>query len=238
MILTWNRYRFLETCLDELLRSIAEKDECEVLIMDNGSTDKTHAVLERYREGTPVRAILRDKNYGLNAYKDLFDEAKGDYVVTVDDDVLEFPTGIDRIFAEYMEAFPDYGYIALNVVQNEFTNGAKPGPECYVDETRNGKTIQTGPTGGWCACFRRSDYRKIRLRVRLFKLSMKRSEDGVISTSLKKKLHLKSGIIKDAVCFHAAGPYYAKQFGHLDREIEKYAMAGLDSFVDVYKKSR
>lgn len=24
------------------------------------------------------------------------------------------------------------------------------------------KTIQGGPTGGWCSCFRRKDYRKIK----------------------------------------------------------------------------
>ena len=237
VLLTWNRYRFLEACLEALLRSIADKDECEVLVLDNGSTDKTREVLDRCRnQHSPVRSILRHKNYGLNAYKDLFSQAKGDYIVTVDDDVLGFPPNVDRIFAEYMEAFPDYGYLALNVVQNELTNGAKPGPECYTDDIRNGKTLQMGPTGGWCTCFRKSDYRKIRWRLRLFRLSMKRPEDGFISWNFRRKLHLKSGIIKDAVCFHAVGPYYAKQFGHLEREIEKYAKAGLQSLVDDYKK--
>lgn len=236
LLLTWNRYRFLEVCLDALLRSIAYKDECEVLVLDNGSTDKTRQVLESYHEDTPVRAIFRDRNYGLNAYKDLFAEAKGRYIVTVDDDVLEFPQDIDTTFADYMEAFPDYGYLALNVVQNEFTNGAKPGPEAYKDETRNGRTIQTGPAGGWCACFRQSDYRKIRLRVRMFPFSMKHPEDGFISGSLRRKLQLKSGIIRDAICFHATGPHYAREFGHLEREIEKYSNAGLQAFAEQYKK--
>lgn len=236
LLLTWNRYRFLEACLEALLRSVADKHECEVLVLDNGSTDKTREVLERYTEASPLRAIFRDRNYGLNAYKDLFAMAKGDYIVTVDDDVLEFPAKVDRIFAEYMEAFPDYGYLALNVIQNEFTNGAKPGPEAYTLETSNGKTIQRGPAGGWCTCFRRSEYRKIRLRVRLFPLSMKHGEDAWISWNLRRKLHLKSGIIRDAVCFHATGPHYARQFGHLEREIEKYAKAGLHDFVDEYKK--
>lgn len=237
LLLTWNRCRFLEACLDALLRSIADKKECEVLVLDNGSTDKTREVLDRYRtEHSPVRCILRDKNYGLNAYKDLFAQAKGNYIVTVDDDVLDFPPNVDRIFAEYMEAFPDYGYLALNVVQNEFTNGAKPGSECYIDDIRDGKTLQSGPTGGWCACFRSRDYRKIRWRLWFRRFSMKRPEDGFISSSFRRQLHLKSGIIKDAVCFHAAGPHYAREFGHLEREIEKYAKAGLQTFVDDYKK--
>jgi glycosyltransferase involved in cell wall biosynthesis len=236
VLLTWNRYKFLEKCLEALINSIEKHDDSEVVVMDNGSTDKTHEILKRYHHSSLVRVILRKKNYGLNAYKRLFDEGKGEYIVIVDDDVLRFPPKLDLVFAEYMQAFPDYGFIALNVVQNEFTNGAKPGPECYTEETRNEKTIERGPTGGWCACFRKSDYQKVRLRLMFTNLNMKRSEDGFFVKNFKRKLSLKSGIIKDAVCFHASGPYYAKQYGHLDREIEKYSKSGLKSFVEDYQK--
>jgi glycosyltransferase involved in cell wall biosynthesis len=236
VLLTWNRYRFLEICLEALVQSIAESDQCEVIVMDNGSTDGTGTVLERYRDSTLVRVIRLDKNYGINGYKKLFEEAKGEYIVTVDDDVLKFPPNIDHIFSEYMESFPGYGYLALNVVQNEFTNGAKPGPELYTAEVSDGKTVLLGPAGGWCACFRRSDFRKIRLRFKFFRLNMKLSEDGFITWNFKRKLHLKCGIIQDAVCLHACGPYYAQQYGHLDREIEKYSASGLRTFVEEYKK--
>jgi glycosyltransferase involved in cell wall biosynthesis len=236
VLLTWNRYKFLEKCLEGLISSIANQDDAEVIVMDNGSTDKTQEILNRYQDSKLVRVLRRKKNYGLNSYKKLFDEGRGEYIVIVDDDVLQFPPRVDKIFAVYMQTFPDYGFVALNVVQDEFTNGAKPGPENYTEETRKGKTIQRGPTGGWCACFRNSDYRKIRLRLMFANLSMKRSEDGFIASNLEKKLSLKSGIIKDAVCFHASGPYYAQQFGHLDREIEKYSKSGLGSFVKEYQK--
>jgi glycosyltransferase involved in cell wall biosynthesis len=236
VLLTWNRYKFLEKCLEELTNSIQNHDDSEVVVMDNGSTDNTHEVLKRYNRSTLVRVVLLKKNYGLNAYKRLFDEGKGDHIVVVDDDVLQFPPKLDLVFADYMRTFPDYGFIALNVVQNEFTNGAKPGPECYTEDTRDGKTIQRGPTGGWCACFRKSDYQKVRLRLMFSNLSMRRSEDGFLAKNLERKLSLKSGIIKDAVCFHASGPYYAKQYGHLDREIEKYSKAGLKSFVEEYQR--
>jgi glycosyltransferase involved in cell wall biosynthesis len=223
-------------CLEALTHSIAEIGDCEVIVMDNGSTDKTRGVLERYRNNELVKVIYREKNYGLNAFKKLFREAQGEYIVSVDDDVVQFPDDVDLIFGEYMKTFPDFGYVALNVVQNEFTNGAKPGPERYTEETRNGKTIQVGPTGAWCSCFRKSDFQKVRLGFRIIPLSMKRSQDGILIWMFKRKLHLKSGIIKDAVCFHMNGPYYAKQYGHLDHEIEKYSKAGLQSFVKEFKK--
>ena len=236
VILTWNRYKFLEKCLESLISSIENPTDCEIIIMDNGSTDATRDILKSYSDNKLLRIILRNKNYGLDAYKKLFSKAKGDLVVIVDDDVLEFPKNLDSIFIDYMQAFPDYGFIALNVIQNEFTNGAKPGPEHYTEETRNGKTIETGPTGGWCACFRRSDFRKLWFKFMFAKIDMKTSEDGLLASLFNRKLKLKSGIIKNEICFHASGPYYAKQYDHLDREIEKYANSGLQNFVDNYKK--
>lgn len=236
VILTWNRYKFLEKCIEALVASISNVSDCEIIIMDNGSTDNTRAVLDRYKDNKLFRIILRDKNYGLNSYKKLFSYAKGEYVVIVDDDVLAFPPALDVTFVDYMQTFTNYGFIALNVIQNEFTDGAKPGPENYVDETKNGKTIQYGPTGGWCACFRKRDYRKLWFQILFSDLSMKQAEDGFLAYNFQRRLKLKAGVIKDQVCFHANGPYYAKQYGHLDREIEKYRQSGLQSYVDDYQK--
>ena len=65
VLLTWNRYRFLEICLEALVQRIAESDQCGVNVMDNGSTDGTGAVLERYRDSTLVRVIRLDKGQGV-----------------------------------------------------------------------------------------------------------------------------------------------------------------------------
>jgi glycosyltransferase involved in cell wall biosynthesis len=235
LILTWNRHKFLSICLEKLIANISEPEQCEIVIMDNGSTDETPAVLERFRSNPMVRILRRSKNEGLEAYKRLFAESKGELMATVDDDVLEFPAGLDRIFADYLSAFTDYGYLALNVVQDEHTNGSKFGPERYTEDVRGNRVVQYGPAGGWCACFRRRDYRRIRWTLSLRRLDMRRTEDGYLIAQMKLFLRLKCGIIRDAVCLHASGPYYARLYGHLDREVEKYANSGLTDFVDLYK---
>lgn len=236
VMLTWNRYKFLEESLKALTASTEGPISSEIIVMDNGSTDRTQEVLGRYRDNSRVRIIRRDKNYGLNAYKALLGEGTGEYVVIVDDDVLEFPPHLNEVFVSYMEAFPDYGFLALNVIQNEFTDGAKPSMDHYTEEMRDGRTIERGPAGGWCACIRRAQYRKIRFRIWLLNLSMRKSEDGMISNQLWRKLGLKFGIIKDQFCFHATGPYYAREYGQLAREIEKYSAAGLTSYVETYSR--
>jgi glycosyltransferase involved in cell wall biosynthesis len=238
VMLTWNRYRFLEKSLEALLGSIGDLSECEIIVLDNGSSDQTRDVLNRYKNESFFRVLARRQNHGLNAYKRLFGAALGEYIVDVDDDVLSFPTKCDHLFADYMETFPDYGYLALNVVQNEFTNGARPPLEEYTEDTRGGKTVLRGPTGGWCACFRRSDYRKLHKDFLSVELNMAYGEDTFLTEHLEAQLDLKSGIIRDAFCLHASGPCYAKQYGHLDREIEKYASANLDTFVEDYRNYR
>ena len=238
VVLTWNRYRFLEICLPALLSSINDRNQCEIIVMDNGSTDRTGEVLVRYRGEKNLRIIMRDRNYGIEAYKDLFAKARAKYVVVVDDDVLEFPMGVDQIFEEYMRLFPDLGMLALNVVQNEFTNGAKPGPERYTEVTRHGKTVEVGPTGGWCACFRRWHYQVLRPVMACKRLNMAFSEDAFLTGNLKRWLKKDSGIIRDAICFHATGGHYAQQFGHLDREIEKYSGTGLTDILAHYERFR
>jgi hypothetical protein len=67
---------------------------------------------------------------------------------------------------------------------------------------------------------------------------MNRPEDSFIANHLRRKFSLQHGLIKDAVCLHACGPYFAQQYGHLDREIEKYASSGLQTFVDTYEGYR
>ena len=55
--------------------------------------------------------------------------------------------------------------------------------------------------------------------------SMARPEDGVLSGIIGKIFRKRIGIIKNAVCLHAVGPAYAREYGLAGREKEKY-MAG------------
>jgi glycosyltransferase involved in cell wall biosynthesis len=219
-----------------LIERLEALSDTEIIVMDNGSSDNTDKVLDEFRDMPNLKCIRLPKNYGLNAYKKLFRRAKGKYVVIVDDDVLAFPDNLVGIFEEYMTAFPDYGFLAMDVIQNEHTNGAKPGVENYTEVDRAGRIVQTGPTGGWLACFRRNDYRKIQLIFRFKDLSMKSAEDGILSQLFSRWLKLKSGVIKDVFCFHASGPFYSKEAGYLDRDIEKYRNSDLGDFVKMYEK--
>lgn len=227
LLLTWNRAPMLETCLRELFASLSTSISREIVLMNNGSTDETPAILAQYNDRPDVRIVNLSENRGLAAYKKLFGMASGRIMIEVDDDVLRFPKDFDRTLVDYLDALPDYGYLALNVVQDESTDGAKPSIAHYRDDVRGDRVVEEGPTGGWCSAFRRRHYRLFRPLIAMLHLSMARCEDGVLMACMQKILRKRVGLVKNAVCLHATGRAYAERYGLLKREVEKYTLGEL-----------
>ncbi|ARU93086.1 glycosyltransferase [Tatumella citrea] len=238
VILTWNREVFLKMCLPALYNAIQKKTECEIIIMDNCSDDDSYKFMQEferdYKDFIGIKIFRNEVNSGINAYKKLFAEASGSIIIEVDDDVIEFPDEVDNIFIDYFSCFKRFGFIALDVVQNELTNGSKPGKENYIDCYYQDKIIQKGPTGGWCAGFRRKHYMMIKWFFNRYNLNFKFGEDGFIQLAFKF-LGLKSGIIKDIKCLHASGPIYSRMYGLTGRDIEKYESSGMVNMAEKYK---
>lgn len=240
VMITWNRAAMLSIAIDELVDAIADKKNSEIFIYNNASTDNTESLLNEFKakheSEINIKVINGKQNIGLNAYKKLFNLAAGKIIVEVDDDVLAYPHGIDNIFKDYFKTFKKFGYLALDVIQNEHTTGAKHSPEKYQDVIIGDMIVEKGPTGGWCTGFRRKDYRLISFIFNFFgKYNFKHGEDGALQI-LFKFIGKQSGIIKGKKCFHATGPYYSKHYNLLNRDIEKYNDSGRTDLVNKYKK--
>ena len=236
-MLTWNRRKFIEMCLDAFYQNISSTCDYQFLLIDNGSDDGTVEFLkQRESIDQKLKVFYNKRNKGLSEYKKLLNRSKGDYIVIVDDDVIEFPKDFDLQMVNFLQNFSDFGFVALDVVQNEHTNGGKPELSNYVDIERNGYIISEGPTGGWCVILRRKDYQKVKLRFNLSRLNMFKSEDGKLSRLMFAKLKLRSGLMKNISCLHACGPYYSKNFGCIKRDLIKFKTAKLTAFVDLYTK--
>jgi hypothetical protein len=67
----------------------------------------------------------------------------------MDDDVLAVSKGWDRATIDAFDRFPRLGFLAMNVVQDKYTNGAKPKISKYAETTVSDTTIEIGPTGAW-----------------------------------------------------------------------------------------
>ena len=94
VILTWNSVGKIEPCLESLGQSTRVPDE--IIVVDNGSTDQTRAVLARQFPAVRVianthnRGVARARNQGLAA-------ARGTYLLVLDDDTVVLPDALARL---------------------------------------------------------------------------------------------------------------------------------------------
>lgn len=105
-ICTWNRAGLLARTLDRLAAVEPPTAAWEALVVDNGSTDGTPAVLDRFASRLPLRRAV-EPTLGLsNARNTAVAAAAGDYIVWTDDDVLVDP-GWLRAYERAIDRWPD-----------------------------------------------------------------------------------------------------------------------------------
>ncbi len=210
-IITFNRLDFLKQCLSSVLKTTSDIGK-EIIIWDNGSDDGT---IEFINESAEKYAFIKPhfskENVGVNAKGLSFELAKGEYIVCMDDDILKLP---ENWIGKMIEAFnteSKLGYLALDVIQNEHTTGAKYSEDQYEEKNYpNGVTLQFGPVGGWCFMIPRKVYEVVgKLRQVKGKVFFGEDGDYIIRCRLKG---FKSAILKDVKCFHATGPYYNRNY--------------------------
>jgi glycosyltransferase involved in cell wall biosynthesis len=102
ILCTYNRCQILPKALQGLAgQMLPESEECEVLVVDNNSTDQTRDVVVDFRRRYPGRfQYLFEAQQGLSHARNAgIKEARGDVVVFLDDDVTVTATWLERLVA-------------------------------------------------------------------------------------------------------------------------------------------
>ena len=100
IIPAYNAQKYIEACLDSVFASLAQWEiadegkprrlseaDYEVLVVDDGSTDRTPLILMQYAERHPNMRLFTQANQGQSVARNLaIEEAKGDYIYMVDAD--------------------------------------------------------------------------------------------------------------------------------------------------------
>lgn len=95
IIPAYNAEAYLPQCLDSILAQ--EHLGCEVIVVDDGSTDGTAALLERY----PDVKVVHQENRGMSTARNRgLDEARGEYILFVDSDDLLTDGALETLVAE------------------------------------------------------------------------------------------------------------------------------------------
>src|SRR4051794_4537252 len=109
LIATFNRAAVLRQTL-ESLASLAPEGSWEVIVVDNNSLDDTRQVVETTAGTFPVslRYVFEREPGRSAALNAGFQAARGEILVTTDDDVRVEPDWLDRIAAGFTEYHCDY----------------------------------------------------------------------------------------------------------------------------------
>lgn len=116
----YNVQDYLAQCLDSFAADAARLGD-EIILVDDGSTDETPAICDRYAEKyAPIQVIHRE-NGGLSAARNSgMDAAQGRYLEFVDSDDWLEPGALDALHAALQEE-PDV--LLINV--NRYRSGEK-----------------------------------------------------------------------------------------------------------------
>jgi len=104
VIPTLNRCNLLQEALNSLANQTYSKNRFEVIVVDNGSVDKTKEIVDQYKSILPNLKYIYDERPGLHVGRHAgLKAAKGEILVYGDDDIYALPTWLEAI----AESFSD-----------------------------------------------------------------------------------------------------------------------------------
>jgi len=101
-VITYNRARQLRQALSGIVRQDYPSDRWELLVIDNNSTDDTRDVVASFVTAMPAPRRIAETRQGLDFGRNrAVEEARGDLIVLVDDDVLVEPDWLAQLVAPF-----------------------------------------------------------------------------------------------------------------------------------------
>jgi GT2 family glycosyltransferase len=209
VVLTHNRAHLLAQCIDNVLSRTCELTT-EIVIWDNASTDRTADVLAAV-DDPRIRVVRHDRNIGQSAYHDAFMLTSAEYLLELDDDMIEAPDRFDETLLDAFRRLPEVGFLASDLVDDPHDEAAAArygvDADKYSEVEVNGVRLLAGPTGGGCAITSRVLYDRVggfRRQKGGFFL-----EDAAYIADIAK-LGYGAYKLADLRLHHAGGAYYSQ----------------------------
>lgn len=117
---TYNRAAYLPECLDSIVSQLNTellKNEVEVVLADNASTDTTTEIVQSYQRRYPNLAIVyfrNEKNLGFDrSFAKLIEKSTGIYCLSLGDDDALFENAVPTVLAKIKDS-KDIPFFGLN----------------------------------------------------------------------------------------------------------------------------
>lgn len=117
VIATYNRAEWLSTAIQSVLNQIGDRDDVEIVISDDASTDGTADVIKEFTSNPLVTTLYNDTNLGFQEnVLAAATAASGSMILLLGDDDLFLP-GTIAVYTEAVVNYPSVAAILCNGVQ-------------------------------------------------------------------------------------------------------------------------
>lgn len=150
VVLTHNRIHLLRKCVENVLGSTSAATR-EIVIWNNGSTDGTREYLDTV-DDPRLTIVHHDVNIGMNAYARAFSMTSAEYLVELDDDVVDAPPGWDAVLLDAYRRLPTIGFLSADLRDDPHDSATHHRYRLYeyTEAELNGVRLLHGPVGGVC----------------------------------------------------------------------------------------
>lgn len=116
VINNYNYDRFVREAIESALAQTY--DNCEVVIVDDGSTDGSRPIIEEY--GSRIRVLLQENAGQASAFNTGIRAARGEYVLLLDSDDYVYPEAVETCLKSFPEHYSRV-YFQLKVIDENGT---------------------------------------------------------------------------------------------------------------------
>jgi GT2 family glycosyltransferase len=226
-VVTHNRLELLGSCVENVLGRTSELTR-QIVIWDNASADGTREFLDQL-DDPRIEVVHHHENIAMNARRRALALATQDYLIEMDDDIVDAPPDWDRVLLDAYLRLGDFARLApfleydpadtasrfLRYMREEI--GALP-----LKEVKGLRIIEGNPGGG-CTMISRELYERLGGYREHRRYPYWRPERPLWRKI--KKLGLRSGFLADLEVRHAGGQSDAPQpkidYYHYERKLRR-----------------
>jgi glycosyltransferase involved in cell wall biosynthesis len=149
LIDTYNHERFIEEAIQSVLSQEFPASEREILVVDDGSTDRTPEILARFE--SQIRVLRKPNGGQASAFNYGISECRGELIAFLDGDDWWSPDKLIRV-KNAMAAEPEVGFIGHGII-NVFPDGTQK-----TEVLRDGFCFQANDLAGALLFRRRGSF--------------------------------------------------------------------------------
>lgn len=212
VVLTHNRVQLLRRCVENVLAATSPATR-EIVIWNNASEDGTRKYLDSLDDAR-IRVVHHPENIAQNAYARAFRLTNSDYMIEVDDDIVDAPNHWDAKLLDAFRRLPQVGYLAASLADDPHDSATlyakylREEMNAYTFTEVNGIPLLEGPTGGGCTMTSREIYDRVG-GFREHKKLVYWHEDAAYVKDIQR-LGYRTAILVGVEVHHAGGPYYSE----------------------------